>query len=379
MDTTTDKLQKEEIVKEKKVHNRCFLTIFLIPIGVILILLSRISPEITEYYSHYVYPLFMNTILFLTNYIPFSLIEVVLLTVPAVYIIYCASKIYYSEKDKRKQLWKKYLSWLTAWISVLFFALVMFEGINYNRKSVSELIGLETEKSTKYELSAMCSDLADKANHLRYSLTEDNMGASKLFSDDIYKVSDESYKAFEKLAVKYPFLQGNKVKAKPLLCSKLMSYTEITGIFSPLTMEANINADVTAYSIPATICHEISHVRGIAREDEANFISYLACMESSDKSIRYSGVMLALVHSMNQLYVEDYDMFLEIYLDYSEGVKSDLDAYSNYWKHFEGPVADITNKVNDTYLKMNNQQDGVKSYGKMVDLLLANWRKTRYM
>ena len=26
---------------------------------------------------------------------------------------------------------------------------------------------------------------------------------------------------------------------------------------------------------------------------------------------------------------------------------------------------------NDTYLKLNDQQDGVRSYGKMVDLLLA--------
>lgn len=32
-------------------------------------------------------------------------------------------------------------------------------------------------------------------------------------------------------------------------------------------------------------------------------------------------------------------------------------------------------KVNDSYLKSNRQEDGVKSYGRMVDLLLADYRQ----
>ena len=35
----------------------------------------------------------------------------------------------------------------------------------------------------------------------------------------------------------------------------------------------------------------------------------------------------------------------------------------------------FSNKINDTYLKANAQSDGVKSYGRMVDLLLAKYRK----
>jgi hypothetical protein len=39
-------------------------------------------------------------------------------------------------------------------------------------------------------------------------------------------------------------------------------------------------------------------------------------------------------------------------------------------------VAEKADAVNNTYLKSNNQEDGVKSYGRMVDLLLAE-RRTR--
>jgi hypothetical protein len=56
-------------------------------------------------------------------------------------------------------------------------------------------------------------------------------------------------------------------------------------------------------------------------------------------------------------------------------VKNDLMYSSNYWKQFETKVAEISNKVNDSYLKANNQDDGVKSYGRMVDLLLAYYSK----
>ncbi|MEG1621552.1 MAG: DUF3810 family protein, partial [Oscillospiraceae bacterium] len=70
-----------------------------------------------------------------------------------------------------------------------------------------------------------------------------------------------------------------------------------------------------------------------------------------------------------------YDMFLDNYYKYSDEVKRDFQIYSQYWKKYEGPVAEISNKVNDTYLKMNSQNDGVKSYGRMVDLLIADYKK----
>jgi hypothetical protein len=31
----------------------------------------------------------------------------------------------------------------------------------------------------------------------------------------------------------------------------------------------------------------------------------------------------------------------------------------------------VSNQLNDAYLKLNSQSDGVKSYGRMVDLMLA--------
>ena len=61
---------------------------------------------------------------------------------------------------------------------------------------------------------------------------------------------------------------------------------------------------------------------------------------------------------------------------YSEGVVKDFRDNSAYWSQFEDTiVSTVSNKVNDTYLKANNQTDGVRSYDRMLDLLLARYRK----
>ena len=54
------------------------------------------------------------------------------------------------------------------------------------------------------------------------------------------------------------------------------------------------------------------------------------------------------------------------------------DIYANnaFWESYEGKIAEAADKINDTYLKANHQTDGVKSYGRVVDLMLA-FRRSR--
>jgi hypothetical protein len=75
------------------------------------------------------------------------------------------------------------------------------------------------------------------------------------------------------------------------------------------TMEANVNVHVPDYSIPATMLHELAHLRGFMREDEANYIAYIAGMASDNVEFNYSATMLALISSGNALYRQDRDLY----------------------------------------------------------------------
>jgi hypothetical protein len=124
----------------------------------------------------------------------------------------------------------------------------------------------------------------------------------------------------------------------------------------------------------ASCNHEAAHQRGFAREDEANFLAYYVCSFSDDPSVRYSGTMLALVHAMNQLYSADSDLYFKLRRTYVSGIDRDLENNSLYWRRFESPVSETAREVNNTFLKANMQKDGVKSYGRMTDLLIGLWR-----
>ena len=65
---------------------------------------------------------------------------------------------------------------------------------------------------------------------------------------------------------------------------------------------------------------------------------------------------------------------MELYRLLEPGIVKDLAENTAFWNRFDGKVAEAADRVNDAYLKINDQQDGVKSYGRVVDLMLAHYR-----
>ena len=128
------------------------------------------------------------------------------------------------------------------------------------------------------------------------------------------------------------------------------------------------------FVVPWTMAHELAHQCGFMREDEANFIAYLACKESDDALMRYSGYLLAYDNAVSALRKVDPEAASAIGSGLSAAVRRDLAQRAEHWAQYEGPVQDVSNAANDTYLKANNQADGMRSYGRMVDLLLAEQR-----
>lgn len=180
--------------------------------------------------------------------------------------------------------------------------------------------------------------------------------------------------AMANLGADFPQLGGWYPYTKPLLNPRLLSVQQLTGIYSPFTIEANYNSEMPFYNIPHTICHELSHLKGYMREDEANFIGYLACIGSDAEAFQYSGYLTGWVYAGNALAKADFEGYCRLYEQLDPQAIEDLGENNRFWDQFEGTVAEVSTKVNDTYLKAHSQTDGVKSYGRMVDLMLVYYR-----
>lgn len=369
-------LSKEQA--ERQIPKRAFL-LLLLPVSFIITELCKNHPWLAEeLFAKRIYKWISVGYSWITSFIPISIAEIIYLLCPVALLFFLIRFLVRLIKGKgdRLTIVTRFLMNVACTASVLLFTYTMLCGVNYYRYSFTYYSGLTVQDSSVEELYELCIGLSNQANSLREQVPETAEAGVFQLSTTKRETAKKAREAMEHLSHQYPILSGWSTIPKNVLLSKYMSYTEITGVFFPFTMEANVNTDIEDFSIPYTMCHELSHLRGFMREDEANFLAYLACVNYDDVEFQYSGTMLALIHAGNALYKQDRQLYSELRETYSEAVMRDLVANNQYWSKFEDTViSTVSNQVNDTYLKANNQTDGVQSYGRMVDLLIALWRK----
>lgn len=361
-------------MKDFKKRKRLWLLAF-IPMGGALWAASLLFPSFAEWYATSFYPLFSGFFAWATSFATFSLAEVALWILLAALIIYPLWVLFMliRVKTNRKKRAVLYVTNPIIFAGILFFLFVSNCGVNYQRLPFASVAGLDVKESSTQELSTLCKSLAAEVNSLRAEVTQDANGVATLTGDFI-KTADEAKLAFDKISDDYSFLKSGYNQPKPVILSTVMSYMNITGIFSPFTFEANINIEAPRFHQPSTMAHELAHLRGFVREDEANFIAVLVCEQSQSPAFKYSGAVLSYLHSINALYAAAPESATEISATLNDDVKRDFAFNNEYWQKFNTKIGEISTAVNDSYLKINGQTDGVKSYGRMVDLLLARQR-----
>lgn len=330
------------------------------------------TQNVEKIYSTGIYPVLSKIISFLFGWANFSFAEILIVAV--VVLIPLGLVINIARKEHSGIYSINYVVKVLCAAAVGYFIFILVWGLNYYRLPLADTMEYDVHESSTEELAELCEDLIGDANILRDQLAEDESGVLVLpySRQELFQNVTDAYLAYGEDTGMFTGVYSNP---KPVFLSKPMSYTEITGIYIPFTVEANVNVNIMPMSLASTATHEGAHQRGIAREDEANFMAYLVCRDYGDTYMQYSGTMLALIHSMNALAGSDIDMFYDLALGYSDAIRRDLTAHREFWAQYEGKAAEVAEEVNNAYLVSNNQEDGVKSYGRMVDLLLAEKRE----
>ena len=304
--------------------------------------------------------------------VPFSVTEWVILFLAALGVVLLVLLIV---QLIRRRWVKAYRTGMTILsVSAAMFALFcLWWGVLYYSDSFTEQAGLERRDISVQELETVTRYFAAEVNTAGEHVERGEDGVFAVDKDTIFRRSPDIYGGAEQ---NFPCLAAPAVRAKPVLLSRLLSYIRYTGFFFPYTAEANLNADSPACLLPSTIAHELAHLRGVAREDEANFCAVVACMESGDEDYLYSGALLAYIYLGNALYSADYDAWREVYSTLSENVRADLRANNDYWAQFETPAADVSEKVYESFLQTYGDDRGMQSYGACVDLLTVYYLDT---
>lgn len=370
--------------KRKNKHNyRYFVAvgIFLLLLTAVLQMCARTVSGFGTWYAHHIYPWIVGSMGRLTGLFPCSVVEIglygliLLLLLDVVRIVTAVWKYILGrrreaavaqgvlERQAAKVLVRTGSRWLFI-VGLLLFLYTVNCGINYYALSFSSYAGLEDGTYTVEELEALCSELVDLVN-------ESAKTGRQSYRENRSAWRTEAVKAMQAAGEKFSCLSGFYPRPKEVFISQILSVQQLCGVYSPFTVEANFNGDMPDYNVPHTLCHELSHLKGFMREDEANFIGYLACVSSENEAFRYSGYLTGWVYAGNALARADRKRYIELTNQLCEEARTDLDANSEFWNRYESKVSEAATQMNDTYLKINSQTDGVKSYGRMVDLMLS--------
>lgn len=306
----------------------------------------------------------------ITGLLPFSLAEIIIYLLPLIIVFIIVMVVRYTKKCEDIKLARFFVASF-AILSLFFSTFVFTHGTGYRGSTLDVRLGIEKNKVSKEQLVFTAKYLLKRLNETSKDVEFEKESFS-VMPYSFSEMNEKLNKAYSKVCNEYDFILDYNSKVKPVIASKALSYAHILGVYTYYTGESNVNIDFPDYNTPYTAAHEMSHQRGISREDEANFMAYLVCISSDDAYIRYSGYLNMFEYVMNALYSTDKESYREIYLQQNIEIQYELIAYRDFYQQYEeNVVADVSGTVNDKYLQFQGQSAGVKSYGLVVDLMVA--------
>lgn len=353
-------------------------------ISVVLNLCAVYCRAFADFYTQNIFPLWQESYGRLTSLASFSVGEVLIAIgvafVPLSLIVTVILLII--KKGRRGKVIAGFFKTYFWILSIICLIQTLNCFILYRSSIFAERNNINTSKHTRQELEKLGNRLVNEINSAAKQVKRDDKGKF-ILTADIDKTAAESMK---NLSSKFKGLDGYYVKPKPIRCSFFMSQMNLMGIYFPFSMEANFNNDMFKAKLPDTVCHELAHTKGYIREDEANFIAFMACVESDNGDYRYSGYLSALTEVRNKIFeYADNEQKIDFDSKICNEVWADMDANREYWKSVEEKedtvfnsesVAAVSDKAMETSLKANGVDDGKRSYGRMVDLMIDFYNTT---
>lgn len=265
-------------------------------------------------------------------------------------------------------------------VALVFFYAVW--GLNYSRPDLARRLQIDRlslvpapgTDEARDELVRLCEEAVDAANRAyEAACGSPDAGQPSAPAGGVEAIDRALEQAYVRVAERLglgPAFGAARGPAKPVLASVAMSYAGISGIYFPFTGEANYNRDVPWCTRPEVIAHEKAHQRGVASEDEANFVGFLACLASDDPYARYAGYLFAAGQLVSQLSRADPEAAGRIRARRAPGVARDLLDREAFWDRYRGVVEQIGRRVNDTYLRAQGDERGVGAYAFSARLIV---------
>lgn len=346
--------------------------ILLISAAILIKFASTQPIWVEENYSNGLYPVISKIQRSIFGWIPFSIGDLFYGFLVFIILFKTGQLLKYLFKKKINRLFLlnglKQLIFLFLFVYVFFYGLW---GLNYNRKGISYQLNLEVKKYTDKEVDTLADLIQQRLNFYAANIDlkqRDSFNKKRV----LFEKATEAYLyAFNK----HPFLAYEPQSIKPSLFSYLGNYFGFQGYYNPFSGEAQVNTTIPKFLEPFVSTHEIGHQLGYAKENEANFVGYLACKSYPNNTYRYSVYLDMYLYVISELDRRD-SVLAEVYNEkLHPQVKKDIEEYRSFFRKYRNPIEPVISWIYDGYLQANDQPEGKRTYNMVVVYLMAYYKK----
>lgn len=344
-------------------------------IAFLLIILIKIfswnRSRVEVFYSSHFYFYFSKILRFLFGWIPFSIGDILYFFAGCwlIWKIIKNVRLLFKKQISKKMAFKKCLKLLLI-LAFVYIVFNIFWGINYDRKGIAYQLNLEHLQYDTSDLKMLQKILLEKVNETKTIVVRNHEAYPS--KKDLIAGAVNAYQQAQK---KYPFLNYKIVSVKSSLYGTPGDYMGFTGYYNPFTGEAQINTTVPDFMQPYIATHEMAHQLGYAKENEANFVGYLAAVSSTDTLFHYSTYFDLFLYANREVYYFDSVASREAVQQLILPVKEDIIELKKFDRAHRSFIEPAITWMYGNYLKMNNQPKGIHSYNAVVGMLITYYKK----
>lgn len=372
-----EEIQTAEFNTEKR--RRGIFRIFPIPafcllclafVSLVIHIISYISTPFANYFNENISAVSRSIFAHITGIFPFSLGEFIVICLPIILIVLLVFFVRHLIDDSERST--RFLASIFSIVTLLYSLFVFNYGTGYRNSRLDVKMGIEKHAVTAQQLYDTLTALIEDQSAVLDKIYFPSTSSSSLMPFDHDEMCEKINAAYKTVRKDYTFISDLHSTIKCISLSKPLTYTHISGIYTYYTGESNLNVNFPDYTLVYTTAHEFAHQRGIAREDEANFVAFLVCTASEDPYIRYCGYQNMTEYLLNALYSADKGLYEQAASQLSVKSKIEISAFNAFFAKYEKSVAStVSSAVNNTFLHSQGVSEGERSYGMVVDLCVA--------
>ena len=316
---------------------------------------------IERWYSTGIYPVIQRQLTPVANALPFAWLDVLALAACAGALVMVVRAVGDARRTRRAAPLLRVLAALVTTAAAVYLVFLLLWGFNYRRVPMSARLLVEPGAPAADAVTALGVDAAMQLNALHDAAHRAGWNAPP---EDDQRLR-QAFAGVQRMLSDAPAATPGRLKAT--LFGRYFRWTGVDGMINPFGLEVLSNPDLLPFERPFIAAHEWAHLAGYADESEASFVGWLACMQA-DVPARYSGWLFLYWQVNGEVDAAGRGRLAETL---GAGPRQDINAIIERLQRGQRPWLRIAGwRVYDQYLKANRVEEGVRSYGAVVTLIL---------